>query len=72
MKTPTFALPSLIFLMVATALPANAYVDPGTGSFAIQALFAGAVGALFGFKSFWGQISGFGKKVLRPRDKKPE
>ena len=32
------------------------YVDPGTGSFLLQMLLAGALGAGFAIKSFWAKI----------------
>ncbi len=44
-------------LLLTTAGSAHAYLDPGTGSFAIQVLVASAVGALFAVKRFWGAIT---------------
>lgn len=43
-------------LLVTLGVPAYGYVDPGTGSFVFQALIAGAVGAIFAVKTFWGNI----------------
>ena len=37
--------------------PASAYIDPGTGSFILQVLIAGLVGALFALKLFWRNIT---------------
>ncbi len=37
----------------------QAYIDPGTGSYIIQLLIAGAVGAGYGIKMYWYQIKGF-------------
>ena len=39
------------FLMLASAPPAHAYLDPGTGSYATQIAVAGALGALFSMKT---------------------
>ena len=33
-----------------------AYIDPGTGSWIVQTLIAGAVGAAFAIKMFWHTI----------------
>lgn len=41
-----------------TSLPADCrgYVDPGTGSYLLQMLLAGALGAGFAVRSFWAKI----------------
>lgn len=50
------------------ALPssAHAYLDPGTGSMAIQLIVAGVVGAMFTLKMYWRRtrdyLFGFFKK----------
>jgi O-antigen/teichoic acid export membrane protein len=33
-----------------------AYIDPGTGSFVLQAIVAAVVGSLFTVKLYWGRI----------------
>lgn len=38
---------------------ANAYVDPGTGSFIFQVLIGAALGAAVAVKVFWRRIWGF-------------
>jgi len=42
------------FALLVAALPttAHAYLDPGTGSMALQVIVAGVLGALFTFKSY--------------------
>lgn len=40
---------------------AHAYLDPGTGSFVLQALIAGLLGALLALKLYWKQV----KKAVR-------
>jgi hypothetical protein len=38
---------------------ASAYIDPGTGSYVVQLLLAGLLGALFALKVFWRRVVGF-------------
>ena len=45
------ALAACVLLM--TSRPAHAYLDPGTGSYALQISIAGLLGALFSLKMFW-------------------
>ncbi len=40
-------------------LNALGYLDPGSGSYLLQLLIAGALGTLFAVKMFWGRIKGF-------------
>jgi hypothetical protein len=43
------------------------YIDPGSGSYLIQAIIAGVLGFLFYFKNLWHRIrSFFGKKTKKP------
>jgi len=35
------------------------YIDPGTGSFLLQILFAGLLGGLATLKFYWGRMRGF-------------
>jgi hypothetical protein len=44
------------------AREAYAYLDPGTGSYIIQILVAGLLGALFMLKVYWRRIVGFFSK----------
>lgn len=54
----------LILGILSCANNAYAYLDPGTGSFLLQILIAGLVGAFFSIKIFWQRIKNFftGKK----------
>ena len=38
---------------------AHAYVDPGTGSYFLQILIAGILGAAFALKLYWRKLRGF-------------
>jgi hypothetical protein len=46
----------VVGVSVATSQPAHAYLDPGTGSYAVQVGLASLVGALFSVKMFWGSV----------------
>jgi len=50
------------------AQPANAYLDPGTGSYFLQILAASILGALFTLKLFWGRLKTLLKKLFRRKD----
>lgn len=52
-----------------TLSAAEAYVDPGTGSFVFQAIVGGAMAAGLGIKVFWRRIAGaFRKKTPEQSD----
>ena len=54
---------SLALLICLLPAAAYAYIDPGTGSFVIQGIIAGVVGAGVVIKMFWHRIkSAFGGK----------
>ncbi len=38
---------------------AMAYLDPGSGSYLLQLLIAGALGGLFAVRAYWSRIKGF-------------
>lgn len=46
----------LTAIVVASEQPAHAYLDPGSGSYALQIAIAGVMGALFSVKMFWSRI----------------
>jgi hypothetical protein len=46
----------LVVLLLTTPDPLPAYVDPGSGSFLVQMLIAGVLGASVTLKTFWKQI----------------
>lgn len=52
---------TLTVVMAALSIPstAQAYVDPGTGSYILQILIAGILGAAFAFKIYWRKIRSF-------------
>lgn len=58
----------IFFVILFFPMPAHAYVDPGSGSFFLQMLAAGAVGVVFHFRRFFGRLFSRGKKPLGAED----
>jgi hypothetical protein len=48
----------LICFAVLAPTDASAYLDPGTGTFALQGLIAGIAGGLLGVRAYWRRIGG--------------
>jgi hypothetical protein len=49
------------------------YIDPGSGSYLVQAIIAAVLGGLFYFKQKWLRIkSWFGRKREEPKTDNPE
>jgi len=44
------------------------YIDPGTGSYLLQILLAGLLGAAFAIKMFWQNIKNFFKKLFNKEE----
>lgn len=62
---------SLIFIYFSH--PAQAYLDPGTGSFLFQIIVGGVLSALFAIKLYFRKIkSFFSKKVKTPKNEQPK
>ncbi len=45
-----------------------AYLDPGSGSYMLQILIAGLVGATFAVKTFWKNIRSFFSKLFSKKE----
>jgi hypothetical protein len=58
-KSSTQFLLFLAVLLLATPTQLPAYVDPGSGSFFLQMLIAGLLGASMTVKTFWKQIKSY-------------
>lgn len=58
-----------VFTAVFLAFPtdANAYLDPGTGSYLFQILIASLIGAAFAIKIFWKRIAEWVKGLFSGR-----
>jgi len=46
-------------LLLLSPTTAHAYLDPGTGSYMVQMLIAGVLGAAFAVKMYWLRIKRF-------------
>lgn len=62
----------VMLLHIVFALPAHAYLDPGTGSYIFQLLLAGIVGLAFVIKVFWSRIKGFFTRVFSKKQEQVE
>jgi len=58
----------VLTLNLISSSTAYAYIDPGSGSFIIQILIAGFLGALFTIKMWWKSFTAFLKNIFT-RDK---
>ena len=47
----------------------HAYIDPGTGSYLLQLLIAGGLGALYTIKTYWSSLKCYFSSVLKKKDK---
>jgi len=43
----------------------SSYLDPGSGSYLLQLLIAGALGALFALRLYWSRVKGFFSGLFR-------
>ena len=59
----------LVALVLASSQPLAAYIDPGAGSYLVQILVAGLLGASFAVKRFWGNIVAVFRRSEPPDDK---
>lgn len=56
----------VIWFWSLAAAPAQAYLDPGSGSLVLQALLVGSAGVLVGLKLLWRRLrslAGFGRQT---------
>jgi hypothetical protein len=57
-----------LMLLLLMADSANAYIDPGSGSYVFQLLIAGFLGALFAAKGLWRNAKGYIIEHLRKKN----
>lgn len=60
---------NIVLLIALTPAPAMAYLDPGTGSFILQMLIAGALGAMLYIRLAWDRTRSFFTRLFRPRSR---
>ncbi len=46
-------------VIISSATPAHAYVDPGTGSLLLQSIIGGIVGGMFIIRTYWARFRAF-------------
>ena len=67
---------STIFIIISAILPqkANAYLDPGSGSYLIQIVIASIAGVGFILKSNWQKVKSFfqSREKERPNDREED
>ena len=61
-----------ICTILVTSGAASAYIDPGTGSYILQIVIAGLVGAAFTLKLFWKRIQLFFSKSSSKKEERRE
>ncbi len=68
-KKPLFICGWVVFCFYVFAVPAHAYLDPGTGSFIFQIMVGAVVGAVFVLKSYFNKIADRARSLfgLSPR-----
>lgn len=73
MKNPTTSLTAVVMLYMAAVAPAQAYIDPGTGSMLLQVIGAGIAGAIFYFRELRYKIlSIFSRRNAAPAEENVE
>lgn len=71
MKLSLVALPAILAVLLFPSA-AHAYIDPGTGSYFLQILIAGMLGAAFAVKLYWRKIKSFLDGTVFGRNKTKE
>ena len=67
-KPVQIAVLAVLFCALSCA-DAHAYIDPGTGSYALQIVLAVVLGGMFFIKMFFKKIAAFVKKLFSQKDK---
>jgi hypothetical protein len=52
------------FNLVSALIKPIAYLDPGSGSYLLQLLIAGAMGGLLMLRIYWSKVKGFVARLL--------
>lgn len=54
----------ILALLLSVPAPCFAYLDPGTGSMALQLIVAGLLGAIFTIKTWWHSLIAFFGRMI--------
>ena len=64
-------LTTLVFLIILTdSRSAYGYIDPSTGSYFLQILLAGLLGAMFALKVYWRNVKSYLSRMFSKGDNK--
>ena len=63
--------PVAVIALLLVPRDAHAYLDPGTGSYVLQMIIAGALGAAFAIKMSWMRIKRFITGLFSRDDRNP-
>ena len=58
-----------IILILCSVSKAHAYIDPGTGSYIIQVMIGGLLGAAFALKVYWKKVKAYFSNLFSKRTK---
>ena len=58
-----------VILLFWSIRKAHAYIDPGTGSYIIQVVIGGLLGAAFALKVYWKKVRAYFSKLFSKRTK---
>lgn len=56
--------PEMLALLASIDSAPPAYLDPGSGSYLLQLLIAGALGGLLMLRIYWGKVTDFFRKLF--------
>jgi hypothetical protein len=59
----------IIILILCSVSKAHAYIDPGTGSYIIQVMIGGLLGAAFALKVYWKKVKAYFSNLFSKRTK---
>ena len=72
-KDPVQVLAGIVLCLCALApTEAYAYLDPGTGTFALQGLIAGVAGGVISIRTYWRRIGGLFRRSNTSSENWPE
>ncbi len=58
-----------VFLFLWSTHSAHAYIDPGTGSYILQLMIGGFLGAAFALKVYWKNVKAYFSNIFSKRKK---
>lgn len=62
---------SVCLALLALTFPAQAYIDPGTGSLVVQAIIGGIIAAQLVLRKYWWKLKDLGARIFYRRPTPP-